>query len=822
MRLWFRIVRIAVWLLILAVILALVWLRVLGIPRQLQQRFTDELRKKGVSVQFGKIFFDPFEGFVATDAVLFNPRVPGQKLVSIDEINLKLNYQNLRRKEQAIEELRVDGAMLTLPLDLGQPDKYSITGKDVAASFRLKEDGVLAVENFTGEFNGIKVALSGTARLFYPSGELARRLTAVEGARPNLLAVIVAELEHARFAEPPEVNIQFHADLIRPELSTARAQVRCGQFRHKKVLVDSVETSLTLENQVVQLQRFVVRLYKGEITLTGEYDWTKSLATIEARSNTDPKRIAMGLEQRWSGFFRFYEMAENPKCAAKMEVNPQELGTLVADGTIEWNRFKFRGVGIDTFRSKFSLRDGIFKLLNFEGTRPEGGFQGTYTCRLATEDFTVDAFATVHPALVRGIFPHNRAEFLHRFRFDAPPQVIFLWNGNWRHPEAIQLKGQLKGGSFRIDNVPMQSIAGDAEVNGSLLSVTNLVLTREEGDVRGHLTYDIDRGPLRGRLVSTANPYDLAQAIGTNALATIKPYQFIQPPTVELEGGFNFKNPAETDVRGHLKGNNFYYWRIKADAVETDLHVRHHFVTLSNFTATVYTGKVDGGVRIHFAAAPARYEVDVRAEKVDLAELTEALTLKKRNSTGRLSGWAEVEGVVEDWRSVDGRGQIRIEKGTLWEIPVFGELLSSVLNTILPGRVATSTATDARGDFTIERGVAQFSQVTVDAGLTSIIASGRYKLWSGGLDFEVEGRPWNESLVAKPLSLILMPFTKLFTMHLGGTWEKPEWRTLYLPKELFSPFKSLRGDKGKDKDGRDNVGSEALPNPGASSGSKIR
>ncbi len=74
--------------------------------------------------------------------------------------------------------------------------------------------------------------------------------------------------------------------------------------------------------------------------------------------------------------------------------------------------------------------------------------------------------------------------------------------------------------------------------------------------------------------------------------------------------------------------------------------------------------------------------------------------------------------------------------------------------------------------------------------MTSIVAVGRYKLWNGGLDFEVEGRPWNESIVAKPFTWILTPFTKLFTMHLGGTWDKPEWRTMYLPKELLSPFKS--------------------------------
>jgi hypothetical protein len=792
LRVSFRIFRIAVLILILLAIAALAYTRLFGLPNVFNKRLVDEISKKGVSVQFGKIYFDPFQGFVATDAVLFNPNYPELKLVSISEIGLKLNYHRLFHKQQALDELRIEDATLTLPLDLKQPQQSMVTGKGVSASLRVAEGGIISVDNFSGIFNGVRVGLSGTV---HAEGKMQEGLPH-QTAHLNLLARLFQEFERLHFTETPELFVQFHVDLPKPELTTARGLLKAGSLTRDKLAIDSVQARVVLENQVMHLQQLDVALYGGKVSVTGDYDGSMETAAVDIRSTTSPKKLANALGPRLAHFFRDYEFTANPIVTARVEGQPRELNLLVMDGTMEVRKFTLRGIPVQTFRSKFTLRDGIFKMPSFEAARPEGTFLGTYTCRLKSEDFTLDAVSNLHPAPCRNIFPYHKAEFLSRFQFESPPQITFLWSGNWHDTEASIIKGHVRGGAFAIDGVPMKGLDADAELKGHELSVTNLVLTRAEGELTGHLAYDGLAQTLEGSIASTANPYDLARALGTNAPAAIAPYQFIQPPRLILSGFISFQDESQTHVFGHIEGKHLYYWRMHADSVSTEIAIRQGYVGLTNFVANIYSGQLAGTGEFIASPEGTRYKVNGRIEKMDLQQFTESITRTKPKSRGLVSGWAYLNGVAGDMRSLEGDGAISIEKAVLWEHPVFGELLSTILNVMLPGRVATSTATDARGEFTIEKGVADFSSLTVDAGLTSIAAKGRYKIWASGLDFEVEGKPWNDS-VLKVFQLPLLPFTKLFTMHLGGTWEKPEWRTVYLPKELMSPFKSSPQSRDK-------------------------
>jgi molybdopterin-binding protein len=796
--------RILVLLLVLVAIVALAWVRLFGFPDSVEQRFVDELNKKGVPVRFGRIYFDPFQGFVAGGAFIFNPNDRSQQLVSISEIGLKLNYDKLRERALVLEELRIEDATLSLPLDLKRPQESTVTGSNVFATARVEGGGNVTVENASGVFNGVRVQLSGSVAF-------GSNLVTSVRAKPNLLARVFQELETARFSETPEISGRFHLDLARPELCSARVQAKCRAFTHNQLQVDSVSTRMVLERQVLRLQEFDASLYGGKISVKGEYDWTNGVARVDLRSDVDVKQFVEASGSKASGFFRDYEFTSNPILTAKLEGQPGEIGLSVASGIMEASQFSFRRIPIQSFRSRFTLRDGLFRMPNFEGRRAEGLFQGTYECQLSSEDFTLDMVTTVHPAPCRFVFPKGTAEWLTRFRFEKPPQIAFREAGNWRQPELAEIKIHAHADQFAVDGVPMESLDADATVRGRLFSITNCVLKRKEGEVTGHVEFDGRTGTLVGSIVSTANPYEVAKALGTNAVAAIKPYEFLQPPKVAMQGRLNFQDPTQTDLTGHIEGEHLYWWRLNADGVSTDITIRDRFVALTNFSSKLYGGRLEGDAEFSIGDTGTRYHINARLDKSDLQQFSKALTKQEQKSTGQVSGRVNVTGVAGDFRSIDGDGTIAVENGILWEHRVFGELLSGAINTILPGRMATSTATEARGEFILNRGVAEFSQITVNGGMTSIVAKGRYKLWSGGLDFEVEGRPWNEVAWAKLVTWIPGLFTKLFTMHLGGTWAEPEWRTVYLPKELMAPFKS---DKEKPAGENNN---EAAPPPHSSS-----
>jgi hypothetical protein len=809
----FRLFRILVLLVVLVAIVGLAWVRLFGFPDSVTRRFVDELNKKGVPTRFGSIYFDPFQGFVATGVVVFNPSDRTQQLVSISEIGLKLNYEKLLAREQALEELRVEDATLRVPLDLQQPQESTVTGSNVFATVRVEGGGNVLVDNASGIFNGVRVQLSGSVAFGSNLVSAVTLPSGGKGPKPNLLARVFQELEKTQFLETPEISGRFHLDLVRPELCTARVQAKCQTFTHDRLRVNSVATRMTLEKQVLRLQQFEASLYGGKITVTGEYDWTSGVAKVDLRSDTNVKPLVEAVGNKASGFFRDYEFTSNPVLTAKLEGQPRELGLSVASGTIEAGPFSFRRIPVQSFRSRFTLRDGLFRMPGFEGRRAEGTFQGTYECRLSSEDFTLDMVTSVLPAPCRYVFPKGTAEWLTRFRFEKPPQVALRQVGNWRNPENSEIKIHAHADRFTADGVQMESFDGDALVRGHLLSVTNCVLKRKEGEVTGYVDYDGRTGSLEGSIVSTANPYELAQVLGTNAVAVIKPYEFLQPPKVTLQGRVNFKDPTQTDLTGHIAGDHLYWWQLNGESVSTDITIRDGFVGLTNFTSKLYGGRLEGSAEFQVAGNATQYRINARLDKTDLQQFSKAITKKDQKSSGQLSGRVAITGTAGNFRSIDGDGTVLVENGVLWEYPVFGQLFSSVINTILPGRMATSTATEAHGEYVINRGVVEFSQITVNGGMTSIVAKGRYKLWSGGLDFEVEGRPWNEVAWAKLVTWIPGLFTKIFTMHLGGTWAEPEWRTVYLPKELLAPFKS---DKDKEKPAGENS-KEAAPGPTAPS-----
>src|ERR1051325_4748024 len=188
---------------------ALAWARLSGIPQPLQKRLVDELAKKGIPLQFSRIYFDPFEGFVAHDAVLLKTGGSDQPLVSVNELGLKLNFQKLLQKQPALEELRIDGANLSVPLDLKNPEESKVTGEKVSATMRVIEGGLVSVDYLVGLFNGVHIELSGSVA--FGAGAPIKMQSA--GSRPNLFARIFKELSNVHFSEAPELSGQFRVDL---------------------------------------------------------------------------------------------------------------------------------------------------------------------------------------------------------------------------------------------------------------------------------------------------------------------------------------------------------------------------------------------------------------------------------------------------------------------------------------------------------------------------------------------------------------------------------------------------------------------------------
>ena len=165
------------------------------------------------------------------------------------------------------------------------------------------------------------------------------------------------------------------------------------------------------------------------------------------------------------------------------------------------------------------------------------------------------------------------------------------------------------------------------------------------------------------------------------------------------------------------------------------------------------------------------------------------------NATNRLEGTLSGLLVItnantENPASWFGYGNMTLQDGLIWEVPVFG-LFSPLLNAINPG-AGNNRAKDAVATFTIADSVIATKDLRIHA-------SGMRLNYEGTVDFDtrINGRMEAELFRDTPgvgpvVAKMFWPVTKVFEYKVTGTFGKPKSEPLFIPKIFMMPFHPLR------------------------------
>src|SRR5258708_39691272 len=86
-----------------------------GFGREWRYRVVEELHKRGVEAQIGRLTLDPFRGLVAKNVRVFDYRNRENTLVRISEVSLDINYAALIHHEPFLNALDVRYSEITVP-----------------------------------------------------------------------------------------------------------------------------------------------------------------------------------------------------------------------------------------------------------------------------------------------------------------------------------------------------------------------------------------------------------------------------------------------------------------------------------------------------------------------------------------------------------------------------------------------------------------------------------------------------------------------------------------------------------------------------------
>src|SRR5436190_11368784 len=225
-----RVVGIAIRLTILAAFIAIFaggyYLARRGFGREWRYRVVEELHKRGVEAQIGRLTLDPFRGLVAKNVRIFDYRNRENTLALISEVSLDINYAALIHHEPFLNALDVRDAQITFPIKTAEGKASRAQLTNLHAHIYVPPEQIY-VSQAEGIFCGVRV--SATGQLIKRDTYQASAETSPEGAqrRMEMLLRFVNMLEQFRFpGAVPHLQVHFLGDLSQLEDARVEATLR--------------------------------------------------------------------------------------------------------------------------------------------------------------------------------------------------------------------------------------------------------------------------------------------------------------------------------------------------------------------------------------------------------------------------------------------------------------------------------------------------------------------------------------------------------------------------------------------------------------------
>ena len=268
-----------------------------GFGRQWRYRVVEELHKRGVEANIGRLTLDPFRGLVAKNVRIFDYKNRENILALISEVSLDINYAALIHHEPFLNALDVRDAQIILPFKTADEkgDRAVLTNLRAHVYFPPEQ---IYVSQAEGIFCGIRISATGQLikrENYQPSPALSaeewqRRLLIVQRA--------VNELQKFRFpATHPSLQIKFSGDVAELEKARVEATLRGDRLQRGSYEMKDLSAVAEWNNQELTIAHCEWSDDMGSFAGRANWNVQGSSASFQTRSSLDLKAFldAFGL-----------------------------------------------------------------------------------------------------------------------------------------------------------------------------------------------------------------------------------------------------------------------------------------------------------------------------------------------------------------------------------------------------------------------------------------------------------------------------------------------------------------------------------------------
>ena len=778
------------------------WANHTGLPDSWRTKIEQALANQGIHADVASLRYRPLRGIEAGEVVVYTDENHSRVVARLHELVLDIDRSRLSRGEVKIDRLDLAGARVSLAADPEIPDSETLEILDAQGRILISDGRQLEIQKASGMIGGVRLEFDGVLAMYHPRPTPSEEDIAYARAqRRKLLTSVIDALEKwgPESNSPPVVRIRASGDLEVPASLRASLEVQGVGMKSHSLEINHLDLRAEVRGSAIVLNQADIGTSNGSLSGRGEFDMAKNSGHFETSSNLDATALLVSLELPVPEQMPSYgkpPIIDVHGSFSKVD----EQWKLRLIGNIEVDQPRFKHLSADRAVTAFSWEGKQLFLEDLEISQGEHRITGR--AFITPEKVLYEAKTDLPPEFWQNaILIQPLSTVLDSFAGseETTVSVDFHGSANPKDKHDWFFQGDASATNISYNGV----LAKRAKVN---LDLNHDRLNFNKGEVEfdyrdyplrkahggpdiGFINVDLiryDREPsvvIVRNLKGEAWPGPIARTFAPKLAEDLEIYGFHSNPALEANGIVGVKDGiSKTDLTVRFataKPANYEFLGsvLTLNAPKGMVRVLPGKVKVSELNFELFDGLVRGS--LDSATTGERSIIgELDWTRISLPELSEAYDFESRPK-GLVTGRLDFSLQGEDVAGLDGNGHVALEKGELFEVPIFGPL-SPVISTVLGRRKAGfQEANEAFCTFTLKKGV--LNTLDFRTATSSIIFTGDATVDLSKQIMQMTLRMNAQGLFGV-ITLPLKPFYGIFQFRGIGPIEEPEWKNVMFTK----------------------------------------
>ena len=503
------------WILVLALLGALLYVNQIGLPGFAKKPLLENLRGRGVDLQFSRLRLSWQRGIVAEDVAFGQADSPSGPQLTATQVRLKLNHRALLRLRLQIDGVVLRQGRLSWQVEETNQAPRQITVKDIETEVNFLPEDEWSLDEFNALFAGARIQASGTvahASAIRQWKFLKPREAAPAGQWRSRSRAVADLLEQIKFTRQPNLAVDIRGDAR--DLTSFRARLL--------LTAAGAETPWgTVERGWLGARLFPADtngLSSAQLTMeAGEARtrWgTAQQLQISARVHSFESLTNLGegaLNLSAAGVQTEWGKATNLRLALHGNAVEGHTNLISAELGLQAGQAQTRWASATNLAAKASWVHAFTNAIPLTG-------QASLNCEEATTEY-----AAARQVQLR----------LHGALTNAPQRADATWAG-WGRLEPYVLGWQGKVTGLRSQGLELGRFECSGSWQAPLLSVTNLHAELDQRSLQATGTLDVATRQADLNVASGLDPHSLMPLIPQEAQRWLKACSWPEPPSLNV------------------------------------------------------------------------------------------------------------------------------------------------------------------------------------------------------------------------------------------------------------------------------------------------